>query len=153
MIRRPPRSTRTDTLFPYTTLFRSGIDLQQLVAPDHPALAVDRADPVAVSIESDAEIEMSLRDQLFEIGQIRLVGWVGVMVRKMPVDVGEQKVMLAGQARGELFDHRSRGAVAGVPPDTAGAAGETLDQPIDIGVDDVDLLGRTFAAPPVAGGR
>src|SRR3546814_18643878 len=23
MIRRPPRSTRTDTLFPYTTLFRS----------------------------------------------------------------------------------------------------------------------------------
>src|SRR3546814_19336493 len=26
MIRRPPRSTRTDTLFPYTTLFRSGVD-------------------------------------------------------------------------------------------------------------------------------
>src|SRR3546814_4176195 len=26
MIRRPPRSTRTDTLFPYTTLFRSGLD-------------------------------------------------------------------------------------------------------------------------------
>src|SRR3546814_8905012 len=27
MIRRPPRSTRTDTLFPYTTLFRSGMAL------------------------------------------------------------------------------------------------------------------------------
>src|SRR3546814_15184938 len=27
MIRRPPRSTRTDTLFPYTTLFRSYIDI------------------------------------------------------------------------------------------------------------------------------
>src|SRR3546814_2057573 len=26
MIRRPPRSTRTDTLFPYTTLFRSQFD-------------------------------------------------------------------------------------------------------------------------------
>src|SRR3546814_7717704 len=26
MIRRPPRSTRADTLFPYTTLFRSAID-------------------------------------------------------------------------------------------------------------------------------
>src|SRR3546814_17928920 len=26
MIRRPPRSTRTDTLFPYTTLFRSTTD-------------------------------------------------------------------------------------------------------------------------------
>src|SRR3546814_4338984 len=25
MIRRPPRATRTDTLFPYTTLFRSGV--------------------------------------------------------------------------------------------------------------------------------
>src|SRR3546814_10830888 len=27
MIRRPPRSTRTDTLFPYTTLFRSSHEL------------------------------------------------------------------------------------------------------------------------------
>src|SRR3546814_16484007 len=34
MIRRPPRSTRTDTLFPYTTLFRSEVfdaDLEALV--------------------------------------------------------------------------------------------------------------------------
>src|SRR3546814_20608218 len=29
MIRRPPRSTRTDTLFPYTTLFRSIIEVCQ----------------------------------------------------------------------------------------------------------------------------
>src|SRR3546814_12226725 len=28
MIRRPPRSTRTDTLFPYTTLFRSSFELR-----------------------------------------------------------------------------------------------------------------------------
>src|SRR3546814_1982529 len=28
MIRRPPRSTRTDTLFPYTTLFRSRRDAE-----------------------------------------------------------------------------------------------------------------------------
>src|SRR3546814_9016633 len=28
MIRRPPRSTRTDTLFPYTTLFRSPLDAE-----------------------------------------------------------------------------------------------------------------------------
>src|SRR3546814_8045361 len=40
MIRRPPRSTRTDTLFPYTTLFRSlfrktapGIDTAQFEEP------------------------------------------------------------------------------------------------------------------------
>src|SRR3546814_20847665 len=31
MIRRPPRSTRTDTLFPYTTLFRS-LRMQAIVA-------------------------------------------------------------------------------------------------------------------------
>src|SRR3546814_13401760 len=31
MIRRPPRSTRTDTLFPYTTLFRSRVDRKGLV--------------------------------------------------------------------------------------------------------------------------
>src|SRR3546814_18557062 len=35
MIRRPPRSTRTDTLFPYTTLFRSGQD--QISIKLHPA--------------------------------------------------------------------------------------------------------------------
>src|SRR3546814_8363374 len=37
MIRRPPRSTRTDTLFPYTTLFRS-----IAVAPQHPRVAALR---------------------------------------------------------------------------------------------------------------
>src|SRR3546814_18654343 len=31
MIRRPPRSTRTDTLFPYTTLFRSGVSNVQFL--------------------------------------------------------------------------------------------------------------------------
>src|SRR3546814_3713130 len=35
MIRRPPRSTRTDTLFPYTTLFRSAA--VYLFAPDRKA--------------------------------------------------------------------------------------------------------------------
>src|SRR3546814_19266436 len=33
MIRRPPRSTRPDTLFPYTTLFRSGLDDKNIVIP------------------------------------------------------------------------------------------------------------------------
>src|SRR3546814_1149126 len=32
MIRRPPRSTRTDTLFPYTTLFRSHLRKKQHIA-------------------------------------------------------------------------------------------------------------------------
>src|SRR3546814_4335514 len=38
MIRRPPRSTRTDTLFPYTTLFRSVLDSARAEpATGHPA--------------------------------------------------------------------------------------------------------------------
>src|SRR3546814_10044508 len=37
MIRRPPRSTRTDTLFPYTTLFRSQASLCRLLSGRHAA--------------------------------------------------------------------------------------------------------------------
>src|SRR3546814_2619341 len=33
MIGRPPRSTRTDTLFPYTTLFRSGLSHHRASLP------------------------------------------------------------------------------------------------------------------------
>src|SRR3546814_16433643 len=36
MIRRPPRSTRTDTLFPYTTLFRSSPDAALLRHTSYP---------------------------------------------------------------------------------------------------------------------
>src|SRR3546814_6106206 len=41
MIRRPPRSTRTDTLFPYTTLFRSqgqALRAAELAGDDPPAV-------------------------------------------------------------------------------------------------------------------
>src|SRR3546814_18890859 len=43
MIRRPPRSTRTDTLFPYTTLFRSVVErgeahLGNLIVTQHEAV-------------------------------------------------------------------------------------------------------------------
>src|SRR3546814_4732152 len=63
MIRRPPRSTRTDTLFPYTTLFRSdfaALALHQLErlglqpAFDAPPERLERAaDMQAVAIEPD----------------------------------------------------------------------------------------------------
>src|SRR3546814_20355068 len=39
MSRRPPRSTRTDTLFPYTTLFRSSSPVELRQEPDALALA------------------------------------------------------------------------------------------------------------------
>src|SRR3546814_4609922 len=56
MIRRPPRSTRTDTLFPYTTLFRSpsadlnSKDIRTVLTFDR--LWADRRDRVAVEIET-----------------------------------------------------------------------------------------------------
>src|SRR3546814_1281364 len=51
MIRRPPRSTRTDTLFPYTTLFRSPSVLDAIAAtlpdihryPDPSGMALKQA--------------------------------------------------------------------------------------------------------------
>src|SRR3546814_1703010 len=43
MIRRPPRSTRTDTLFPYTTLFRS-VAFGEQVVDLVDALGIEHAD-------------------------------------------------------------------------------------------------------------
>src|SRR3546814_5634014 len=40
MIRRPPRSTRTDTLFPYTTLFRSRIPVDDIALPRREAFGL-----------------------------------------------------------------------------------------------------------------
>src|SRR3546814_16113792 len=42
MIRRPPRSTRTDTLFPYTTLFRSPFAAEPGGGRPFGARAIDR---------------------------------------------------------------------------------------------------------------
>src|SRR3546814_9224837 len=57
MIRRPPRSTRTDTLFPYTTLFRSVVSRGRrgLVhqGPDQPALNVEHLDPHRSRLRGD----------------------------------------------------------------------------------------------------
>src|SRR3546814_16173757 len=44
MIRRPPRSTRTDTLFPYTTLFRSALFPDRRRALQDEAAEADIAD-------------------------------------------------------------------------------------------------------------
>src|SRR3546814_486538 len=57
MIRRPPRSTRTDTLFPYTTLFRSSpihLGLRAYVAP------VLEFDFIADEISSSFEIPLQI---------------------------------------------------------------------------------------------
>src|SRR3546814_10465088 len=46
MIRRPPRSTRTDALFPYTALFRSAVGDENRLAPLQPRQQIHQA-PVA----------------------------------------------------------------------------------------------------------
>src|SRR3546814_10818178 len=61
MIRRPPRSTRTDTLFPYTTLFRSG--LARLVVSGQPSTGV-RVMSVAKIIEISAESSKGFEDAM-----------------------------------------------------------------------------------------
>src|SRR3546814_7665368 len=60
MIRRPPRSTRTDTLFPYTTLFRSIIlrssvrhEPQLVPAPVARPIASAEAAPAAMAVRSE----------------------------------------------------------------------------------------------------
>src|SRR3546814_18911764 len=55
MIRRPPRATRTDTLFPYTTLFRSFASVEKLATLTTPMLflhgTADRVVPHTMSDE------------------------------------------------------------------------------------------------------
>src|SRR3546814_5580341 len=52
MIRPPPRSTRTDTLFPYTTLVRSRLRLDLVAAGSAQELANGRGlDPPPIAVE------------------------------------------------------------------------------------------------------
>src|SRR3546814_1624148 len=68
MIRRPPRSTRTDTLFPYTTLFRSDCHRIQFIGVQpgqHPAqyrpADRDQRDHAARSEEHTSELQSLMR--------------------------------------------------------------------------------------------
>src|SRR3546814_2780736 len=62
MIRRPPRSTRTDTLFPYTTLFRSHAlrTLNRFMAGEHELLPAAR-DGYDRSEEHTSELQSLMR--------------------------------------------------------------------------------------------
>src|SRR3546814_9750482 len=79
MIRRPPRSTRTDTLFPYTTLFRSlrqkvnltpfswdDLDLHKLSKPfSQQRLRHRRETRLQSSLHTKRSLDWSARDLLF----------------------------------------------------------------------------------------
>src|SRR3546814_20459416 len=62
MIRRPPRSTRPDTLFPYTTLFRSvaiGIILRLDLALDAALAEIERAQRADFDRAGDAAFDQA----------------------------------------------------------------------------------------------
>src|SRR3546814_7521346 len=63
MIRRPPRSTRTDTLFPYTTLFRSLVVAQRL------------------QVRCAQDLAAGLLDDALPGGGIPLRGWTGARLQ------------------------------------------------------------------------
>src|SRR3546814_7622435 len=66
MIRRPPRSTRTDTLFPYTTLFRSiELIVRKGFRPD--------VDSYSAFVENDRATPTGLAGYLRERGFSRVV--------------------------------------------------------------------------------
>src|SRR3546814_19250125 len=65
MIRRPPRSTRTDTLFPYTTLFRSVFSSSATVYGEPQSLPLTEDHPLSATNpygRSKLVIEDMLRD-------------------------------------------------------------------------------------------
>src|SRR3546814_15828328 len=75
MIRRPPRSTRTDTLFPYTTLFRSlFVKLCQFPGEGREHLAIDTTSAEWRAAAPGAELLGLYRDDRYpqDIVMLRL---------------------------------------------------------------------------------
>src|SRR3546814_14469569 len=89
MIRRPPRSTRTDTLFPYTTLFRSDLasrridavlrEAEKLVHAGTKELLIISQDTSAYGVDTrhearqwkGREVRAHMTDLARELGQLR----------------------------------------------------------------------------------
>src|SRR3546814_15409593 len=107
MIRRPPRSTRTDTLFPYTTLFRADVNLDLvtdiIACPglDYCSLANARSIPVAQKIAqrfADLERQQDLGELKIKIsGCINAcghhhAGHIGILGRSVESRVGKECV-------------------------------------------------------------
>ena len=97
----------------YEEVFR--IDHQQLIAPDNAAFAVDRADAVAVAVESNSEVEVLLGDERLKVLEVFRNGGIGMVIGKVSIDLGVEAEVLARQARDERFERGTGGAVACVP--------------------------------------
>src|SRR3546814_14767664 len=85
MIRRPPRSTRTDTLFPYTTLFRSAWESGHLVFADEPlSSVVERINRYATRpVKVDRDIGKLRISGVFRTGDLDT--FVDTVTRYLPV--------------------------------------------------------------------
>src|SRR3546814_5103355 len=89
MIRRPPRSTRTDTLFPYTTLFRSASGGQGAVSARFGGVAAGRESAHAGCTLSVVArlIEWSFRNRgLVLLASLLLILGGVQALRQMPLD-------------------------------------------------------------------
>src|SRR3546814_7927390 len=72
MLRRPPRSTRTDTLFPYTTLFRSA---EAVGERDDGADDRDRFDAALRGADDESPVDLDRRELRFaKIAERRIAG-------------------------------------------------------------------------------
>src|SRR3546814_19610565 len=71
MIRQPPRTTRTDTLFPYTTVFRSVNAAESAIACDITTLITVETDTedsdCYTSIRSDERVKELLKNRRFHL--------------------------------------------------------------------------------------
>src|SRR3546814_16612173 len=105
MIRRPPRSTRTDTLFPYTTLFRSVVTMNK--------------SPVVEFLQPGNGVEIALRlGQVDENVAHRREGQRPWRETAYPLEQGQQfdaprpaaegKQLGQHGARGEIVDQRDQ---------------------------------------------
>src|SRR3546814_14577470 len=65
MIRRPPRSTRTDTPFPYTTLFRSTARIEELIDELRQNFTI-----VIVTHSMQQAARVSQRTAFFHLGEL-----------------------------------------------------------------------------------
>src|SRR3546814_10349505 len=112
MIRRPPRSTRTDTLFPYTTLFRSPRHLS-LPGAEHPNVHYVRT--IADILRLKAQFEAGKRLVIIGGGYIGLEdAWVGIKkCQKVTVVEALPRVLarVTAPEMSALYErvHRSRG--------------------------------------------
>src|SRR3546814_11502482 len=103
MIRRPPRSTRTDTLFPYTPLFRSllgyrtilRLDASARVAGSYSRALVDRL--VAAMTTADPDTLTTVRDLAFANPPVVDEAWTLAKNTLAAVRTAEQRAGLAAK--------------------------------------------------------